>query len=95
MATSFAFVTPVGASGNSASPRCTVARPAPAVDAGAPVTREPHVDVLWRMTTAPWARARSALVQRGASRALALLETALLTSTAFGMAVLTVIALAV
>lgn len=94
MATSFAFVTAGNASGKPGWSACTVARPAPAADDHAALAREPHIDVLWRLSTRPWARARTALVRSSVPSVLAWLETTLLAATAFGMVVLTVVALA-
>ncbi len=55
---------------------------------------EPHVDVLWRLSTRPWARARSAIARPLAARLREWIEGAVVVASTLGMSAVAVICIA-
>ena len=47
--------------------------------------REPHVDVLWRLTTSPWARARTAIARPARARFREAVENAIVIASALAV----------
>ncbi len=55
---------------------------------------DPHVDVLWRMTTQPWARARTAVVRPDSTRLREFIEGLIVMASTVGMSVVAAICIA-
>jgi hypothetical protein len=55
---------------------------------------EPHVDVLWRLSTRPWARARTAVARPLATRLREWIEGVVVIASTVGMSAVAVICIA-